>query len=292
MIELVLRSPAKVNWFLEVLGRRADGYHEIVSVMQLVDLCDEIRVRTRPAGIRVTTAGALLPDGPANLAYRAAACLLEAARCAQGVEIQVGKRIPIGGGLGGGSSNAAAVLIGVNRLYGLGWSIPALQRLAADLGSDVPFFLGDAVALVTGRGESVTALPAWGAHWLVIANAGRPVPTAWAYGEVSSKLTPDRGRVTLPAFTGTDGLPWPPLWAFNRFEEAVLPHRPEIGALKSLLAQGGGAPVLMSGSGGSVFGVLPDAEEADRLARQVAAGGIFAAAVMTLSKNPLTTPAG
>jgi 4-diphosphocytidyl-2-C-methyl-D-erythritol kinase len=290
MKPVVLRSPAKINLFLEVLGRRPDGYHEIVSVMQVIDLCDEVALAPRPAGIRVATAGATLPDGPENLAYRAAACLLEAAGCDAGVEIQLTKHIPVAGGLGGGSSNAAAVLIGVNRLYGLGWTVAALGRLAATLGSDVPFFLSGGLCLVTGRGETLQPLPAWPPRWLVIANAGHPVSTAWAYGEVSSKLTAGQGRVTLPAFTGKDGLPWPPAWVFNRFEEVVLPHRPEIGALKALLQQGGGAPVLMSGSGGSVFAVVPDGPTAARLAAQAEAAGMFAAAVTTLADNPLTGP--
>ncbi len=291
MNPVVLRSPAKINLFLEVLGRRADGYHDIISVMQLVDLWDDVVLTATPEGIRVITAGAALPDGPENLAYRAAAALLDAAGCRAGVEIRLTKRIPVAAGLGGGSSNAAAVLIGVNRLHQLGWTIPALSRLAAALGSDVPFFLGDGLAVVRGRGEVLQPLGAWGPQWVVIANAGRPVSTAWAYGEVSSKLTAGRGQATLPPFTGENGLPWPPVWAFNRFEEVVLPHRPEIGALKALLQQGGGAPVLMSGSGGSVFAVVPDGRAAARLATTAAAAGMFAAAVTTLAENPLAQPA-
>jgi 4-diphosphocytidyl-2-C-methyl-D-erythritol kinase len=290
MTAAVLRSPAKINWFLEVLGRRTDGYHEIVSVMQLVDLCDEVTLHPRRRGIRVTVSGAELPEGPGNLAHRAAALLLEAAGCPEGVAVHLTKRIPVAGGLGGGSSNAAAVLIGLNRLYGLGWTLPALRTLAEGLGSDIPFFFTEGLALSTGRGEALSPLPAWAPQWLVLANAGQPVSTAWAYGEVSSKLTAEQGQVTLPPFTGTGGLPWPPVWAFNRFEAVVLPHRPEIGALKSLLQQGGGAPVLMSGSGGSVFAVVPDAAAAARLAASVTAAGAFAAAAMTLASNPLTAP--
>ncbi len=287
---VALRSPAKINLFLEIVGRRPDGYHEIVSVMQLVDLCDDVTLSPRPARIHVTVQGADLPEGPTNLAYRAAAALLQAAGCDHGVEIGLVKRIPIGGGLGGGSSNAAAVLVGINRLFNLGWSLADLCTFSAQLGSDVPFFLGSAAALAPGRGEKLAPLAGWPAQPVVIANAGQPVSTAWAYGEVSSKLTAGRAQVTLPAFTGKDGLPWPPVWAFNRFEEAVLPHRPEIGALKALLQQGGGAPVIMSGSGGSVFAVVPDRTTATQLARAVVAAGWFAAAVATLPTNPLTNP--
>ncbi len=290
MTAVVLRSPAKINLFLEIVGRRPDGYHEIVSVMQLVDLCDEVALSPRTSGIRVIVRDAALPDGPDNLAYRAAAALLEAAGCRDGVDIQLAKRIPVGGGLGGGSSNAAAVLVGVNRLFTLGWTLAELRTFSARLGSDVPFFLGDALALVTGRGETLRPLPPWPAQPVVIANAGQPVSTAWAYGEVSSKLTAGRGQVTLPAFAGKDGIPWPPVWAFNRFEEAVLPHRPEIGALRAQLLQGGGAPVLMSGSGGSVFAVVPDGAAAARMAQAVRDAGWSAAAVATLTDNPLRNP--
>ena len=120
MNELVIPSPAKINLFLEIVSRRPDGYHEIESIMQLVDLCDEVRLRRQPRGIRVQTSGAELPEGRGNLAYRAAALLLEAAGVSGGVEIHLTKRIPVAGGLGGGSSNAAAVLLGVDRLYALG----------------------------------------------------------------------------------------------------------------------------------------------------------------------------
>lgn len=287
MNEVVVPSPAKINLFLEIIGRRPDGYHDIASIMQLVDLCDEVRLRRRRTGIRVEVQGAELPAGRGNLAYRAAALLLEAAGVEGGVEIHLEKRIPVAGGLGGGSSNAAAVLIGLSRLYELPWSREALQKLGENLGSDVPFFLGDGLALATGRGEILTPLSPWPPQWLVLANPGLPISTAWAYREASSKLTEWQPRVSIPSFP-LDGRPqWPPVWAFNRLESVVLPHRPEILALKDLLREAGGAPVLMSGSGASVFAVVSDAVSARQLAAQAEKSGAFAAAVTTLPSNPM-----
>ncbi|MEI8188574.1 MAG: 4-(cytidine 5'-diphospho)-2-C-methyl-D-erythritol kinase [candidate division NC10 bacterium] len=287
MNEVVVPSPAKINLFLEIIGRRPDGYHDIASIMQLVDLCDEVRLRRRRTGIRVEVQGAELSAGRGNLAYRAAALLLEAAGVEGGVEIHLEKRIPVAGGLGGGSSNAAAVLIGLSRLYELAWSPEALQKLGENLGSDVPFFLGDGLALATGRGEILTPLSPWPPQWLVLANPGLPISTAWAYREASSKLTEWQPRVNIPSFPLDGRLQWPPVWAFNRLESAVLPHRPEIAALKDLLREAGGAPVLMSGSGASVFAVVSDAVSARQLAAQAEKSGAFAAAVTTLPANPM-----
>jgi 4-diphosphocytidyl-2-C-methyl-D-erythritol kinase len=285
--ELLVRSPAKINLFLEVVSRRADGYHEIESVMQLVDLCDEVRLRRIPRGIRVSVRGADLPGGRGNLACRAAALLQEQAGIREGVQIHLEKRIPVGGGLGGGSSNAAAVLVGVSSLFDLAHSRESLQEMACELGSDVPFFLSEGLALATGRGERLTPLKPWPPRWLVVANPGVPVSTAWAYGEVSSKLTDWKGRGTIASLIVGGRITWPPIWAFNRLEAVVLPHRPEISALKTLLQEGGGSPVLMSGSGASVFAVVRDEESARVLAARARAAGAFAEAVTTLSANPI-----
>ncbi len=287
MNEISIPSPAKINLFLEIVGRRPDGYHEIESIMQLVDFCDEVRLRRRQHGIRIQVSGAELPEGRGNLAFRAAALALEAARISDGVEIQLVKRIPVAGGLGGGSSNAAAVLLGVTRLFELEWPGDTLRGLASQLGSDVPFFLCDGPAVARGRGEMLTALAPWPPQWIVLANPGVQISTAWAYREASSKLTGRQGRVTLPTLIAGEPLGWPPVWAFNRLEEVVLPHRPEISALKTLLQDAGGLPVLMSGSGASVFAVTPDAAAAGALAARARDSGAFATAVTTLPANPM-----
>ena len=287
MEALVVPSPAKINLFLEVRARRADGYHEIETVMQLVDLCDTVRLRRMPRGVCVSVRGANLPEGLENLAVRAAELLMAAVGCPGGVAIELDKRIPIGGGLGGGSSNAAAVMAGLNRLYGLGCSLADLQTLGARVGSDVPFFFGGALSVATGRGEILRGLRGWPPQWVVLANPRVAVSTAWAYREISSKLTDGAVQASMAASITGGCLPWPPTWAFNRFEEAVLPHHPEICALRDLLRAGGGSPVLMSGSGATVFAVAADESTACRLAARASAAGAFAVAVRTLAENPL-----
>ncbi len=287
--KLDILSPAKINLFLEVIGRRPDGYHEIESVMQLVDLCDRVHLARRPRGIQVSVVGAELPLGRGNLAYDAAALLMKRAGLRGGVHICVEKRIPVAAGLGGGSSNAAAVLAGLNRLYDLGHSRESLQELGASLGSDVPFFLSNGLALAIGRGELLTHLEPWPPVWLVLANPGAPVSTAWAYREATSKLTEWQRRDSIKTLVAHGRLPWPPRWAFNRLEAVVLPHRVEVRALKALLEEGGGAPALMSGSGASLFAVVPDARTGQSLAARAEATGAFAVTVRTLVKNPILT---
>ncbi len=287
MDTLVVLSPAKINLFLEVRARRPDGYHEIETVMQLVDLCDTVRLQRIPRGIRLAVRGAALPQGPENLACRAAELFLAEAGRPGGVAIELDKRIPVGGGLGGGSSNAAAVMAGLDRLYGLRYPIADLQGLGARLGSDVPFFFGGSLSLATGRGEILAGLRGWPPHWVVLANPRVAVSTAWAYGEVSSKLTDRALQASITASIAGGCLPWPPTWAFNRLEEAVLPHHPEIRLLRDLLRAEGGAPVLMSGSGATVFAVAADEAAACRLAARAGAAGAFAMAVRTLAENPL-----
>jgi 4-diphosphocytidyl-2-C-methyl-D-erythritol kinase len=283
-------SPAKINLFLEVIARRPDGYHEIETAMQVVDLCDRVHLSRIPRGIEINVSGEEVPTGQDNLAYRAAALLAESAGLRGGVRIGLEKRIPVSGGLGGGSSNAAAVLAGLNRLYGLLYPREALQNLAARLGSDVPFFLSDGLTLATGRGEVLMPISAsWSREWVVIANPRVPVSTAWVYREASSKLTEWGPRASIKPLIATGALAWPPTWAFNRLEAVVMPHRPEVRALKDLLEAGGGRPALMSGSGGSVFAVVPDAATGEVLVARVRAGGGFATLVTTLPNNPILT---
>jgi 4-diphosphocytidyl-2-C-methyl-D-erythritol kinase len=235
----------------------------------------------------VSTSGADLPAGRGNLAHKAAALLLAKSGEPGGVHIHLEKRIPVAGGLGGGSSNAAAVLAGLNRLYELGHSREALQEIAIQLGSDVPFFLGEGLALARGRGEVLTPLHPWPAQWLVLANPGVPISTAWAYREASSKLTLEGARASIRALIADGRLPWPPVWVFNRLEAVVLPHKDEIRSLRTLLESAGGSPVCMSGSGASVFAVVPSREAAEALAAEARRSGAFAVPATTLSANPI-----
>jgi len=263
--DLTLAAPAKLNLYLEVLGRRSDGFHELVTVLTTLDLADELGLSLRPrtpglaaglADIDLTVGGddpraTAIPGGPDNLVVRAAAALLEAAdaRDATGVRLELTKRIPAGGGLGGGSSDAAATLLGLNRLLNEPLPPAALAGLAAGLGSDVPFFLTGGTALASGRGERV-----------------RPIPGP---AEVAVELlVPPFGVATPAVFGALDaGPPGPPrrplsFWetAFERADAITLealyhndleaPARRVEPRLARLLAADGHH---LSGSGSTVF---------------------------------------
>src|SRR6185503_17750163 len=151
-------SPCKVNLLLNILGRRADGFHELETVMHPVNVCDRLSFERGGRGVALTCSDASLPTDSGNLVHRAATAFLEAAQINDGVRVYLEKRIPVAAGLGGGSGNAATTLLGLNELFGSPLSAGQLQELAARLGSDVPFFLQDQPALATGRGERIQPL--------------------------------------------------------------------------------------------------------------------------------------
>jgi 4-diphosphocytidyl-2-C-methyl-D-erythritol kinase len=181
-------TPAKINLILRILDKRTDGYHNVWSVMETVDLVDELRFCRLPGhtGIRFRCNHPAVPADARNLVVRAAQTVLDQAGVDQGLDIQLQKRIPVGAGLGGGSSNAAGTIAGLNELLRLGWSREEQIRLGAMLGSDVPFFFAAPSAQVSGRGEHVTAFTIHGERWVVLVNPGFAVDTGWAYAELAS----------------------------------------------------------------------------------------------------------
>jgi 4-diphosphocytidyl-2-C-methyl-D-erythritol kinase len=267
---LHLTCPAKVNLSLEVLGRRPDGYHELRSVMVPISLVDDLYLRLAPEpGIRVTVEGADLPGGPDNLVHRAAALILDAiGETAAGIEIRLVKRIPVGGGLGGGSSDAAATLVGLNRLLGAGLDEAALAALALRLGADVPFFLAGRPALATGVGERLIPLPPFPPFWMVLLNPGFAVSTAWVFHELDvtggqgAGLTPPGDQVTIDRFL--EGPASAGRTLRNDLELVTLNVYPRLRELKAALLACGAIGALMSGSGPTVFGIFLD-EHAARL---------------------------
>src|SRR5262245_404181 len=189
---LVLNAAAKINLTLEVLGRRNDGYHEIVTVMQTVDLSDRLVVEDANVLELRSTASAVPTDGT-NLALRAAVALRDRSGVSRGARITLEKRIPVAAGLGGGSADAAAVLVGLNRLWRLKWSAARLAEVAVTLGMDVPFFLQGGAALGTGRGERLEPLPTC-ALALVLVNPRVAASTSEIYGGVKPDMYSDGGR--------------------------------------------------------------------------------------------------
>ncbi len=297
---------AKINLTLELLGVRPDGYHDIRSVVVPVELHDDVEISVFPAneggrslsdhsisletiadGVSLANLG---PDGK-NLAVRAARLFLDRLREGRGNSpdqfcilhsafcIRIVKRIPLGGGLGGGSADAAAVLVGLNTLFDAPFGRDALMEMGAEIGSDIPAMAHGGTALMEGRGERITALEGPGGRsplkplFVVLANPGTHVSTAEAYRESSAVLTspafscnilssPDRvGSASACA-----------AWLFNGLERAVFARHPEVAAFAARMREAGAAAVLMSGSGATVFALADGEGDAERVRRAMPAG--------------------
>ena len=262
------RAPAKINLCLHVRGRLISGYHELAMAMQRVDLYDDIVIELRPTGgVSVCCAGLELADGEENLAARAARLILRRAGLDVGVVISIVKRIPVAAGLGGGSSDAAAVLIALNEMLAMGYSELQLQEMGAELGSDVPFFVFARPAWATGTGVQLEALPPLPLVSFVLVNPGIAVSTADVYQ--SLRLTKGGELANLPRFSaGTLESLCSSL--HNDLEQVVLPRFPVVAEAKQRLTELGAAGTLMSGSGATVFGVFADYTDACRVANALA----------------------
>ncbi len=263
MSSIRVLSPAKINLVLRVLGKRDDGYHDLYTLMEPVALFDEIFLEESPgSGITIECPGSNLPEDRSNLAYRAAALFLERTRLQRHITIKINKKIPIGAGLGGGSSNAATVLMTLNSALGTGLPDSELRGMGAALGSDVPFFIMKTPAVATGRGEVLrrVTLPSL---YFVLINPGFSVSTKWVYDnfvltnppEDNMLLNSDRLFKTLKGLL--DNLA-------NDLEAVTCARYPEVTRLKGLLLQSGALAALMSGSGPTVFGLFDDKAAAKR----------------------------
>jgi 4-diphosphocytidyl-2-C-methyl-D-erythritol kinase len=278
---LELRAAAKINLALEVLSRRADGYHEIATVMQTVDLSDRLVLEDADA-IEVRTSAPGVPADDRNLAYRAVTALREAAGIARGARITLDKRIPVAAGLGGGSTDAAATLVGLNRLWGLRWPAERLADVAVGLGMDVPFFLRGGAALGTGRGERLTPLGG-AALALVLVNPRFAVSTADMYGRVTAAMYSDGARARQAAGAlETRRASRVARSLYNGLELAARAAYPQIGQMQAALVAAGALGTAMSGSGPTVFGVARSWEQARQIRARVARGSWECWAVRTL----------
>ena len=268
------RAYAKINIGLDVLRRRADGYHEVKMIMQTVDIYDELVLeRRKEPGIELRMDNSDLPSGGDNLICRAADLLFREKKITGGVNISLTKRIPIAAGMAGGSADAAAALRGVNELFDLGYSLKELQALGVGLGADIPYCLTGGTMLSEGIGEILTPLPAPPAAHLVIAKPDINVSTAFVYGNLhadSLAWHPDiDGMIAalqkgdLDGITGRLG---------NVLETVTVKAHPVIEQIKELLRKQGAENALMSGSGPTVFGIFKEKETAARAAEAVERG--------------------
>lgn len=264
-MSLKVQSPAKINLTLEIKGKRPDGFHDLETLMCPVGLFDDLEFERTAEGIALEVEGADLPADPTNLVWRAARLVQEATGCTQGVKILLRKRIPMGGGLAGGSGNAAAALRQVNELWGCGLTVEELKGLAGRLGSDIAFFLDGGASWCTGRGEITRPVALdFRAHVLLL-NPGFGVPTPWAYQAYAADPRPGgEGRLVV----GVRGVPGretlrlrndlePPVFAkyfWIAEAKAWCQRQPEV------------MDAMMSGSGATVFALLPDAQAAERVA--------------------------
>jgi 4-diphosphocytidyl-2-C-methyl-D-erythritol kinase len=261
--QLEIEAPAKVNLTLKVLGKREDGYHELESVMQQISLRDKIYLKIGGQGIMVESNSCLIPDNEENLAFKAAQLLYEKFSIKTGVQIFIEKNIPIGAGLAGGSTDAAAVMIGINELFCLGLEREELMKLGLAIGSDVPFCLLGETALARGRGEILTTLGKGPRLEMLIVKPDYQLSTGTVYGKFSLERvshSPDN-TAFLEAWHKYDmiGIVGQMI---NVLETVSLDMCPEIDIIKTKLEALGAIKTLMSGSGPSVIGVFANQEEA------------------------------
>ena len=261
--DITVFAPAKVNVILRILDRRPDGFHNLWSVMQAVVLDDEVQIRLRAdrQDIQLRCDATDLAADQSNLVYRAAAAVLARAQQSVGLDIGLRKRIPMGAGLGGGSSDAAATIIGLNCLLQLKWSPAQMAEVGQSLGSDVPFFLFSPAACVTGRGEAVRPVVIEGARWVVLVNPGFGVDTKWAYQELAATRTSVRPlSKAQQELDRQSRMSWVQLIAAaeNDFEAPVFAAHGKLREIKQSLQDDGAEIALLSGSGATVFGVFTD----------------------------------
>jgi len=260
-----LRAPAKVNLSLRVLGERSDGFHEIETIFQAVGLHDRLRVELTETGrVEIEVTGVDVGPPTENLAYRAASAVVEAAGLRLGVHVHLDKRIPAGAGLGGGSSDAAAVLRCLNGLLDTPLSRADLELIGVSLGSDVPFFLGEStLAQGRGRGERIEALPPLPEAHVALVLPPVHVATAWAYRALDAWRA---GGGEAPCFGSAGDVPadWAEVAALatNDFEEVVAGAHSEVAESLKALRGAEARPALLSGSGAACFGVFREADAA------------------------------
>jgi 4-diphosphocytidyl-2-C-methyl-D-erythritol kinase len=276
-------APAKLNLFLHVVGRRADGYHLLQGAFTLIDRCDEIRIRVRSDGVIARANEVAGVPSDVDLAVRAARRLQQAAGTAMGADIEIEKRIPMGGGLGGGSSDAATVLMALDRLWGTRVPAADLRSLGESLGADVPFFLFGESAWLEGIGERLSPLPV-PPRWYAVLEPPVPVPTAAIF--TAPELTRNTEPLKMEDFSAH------PEKVFgeelrNDLESVAVSRYPAVGARLAWLRAR--APARMTGSGGCVFAAFESREGAQRVVDELPEG-VHGFVARGLDRHPMREP--
>ena len=261
------KTPAKLNLRLKVIGRRPDGYHELVSLMVPVDICDILEFRMVPEEIELAWEGLPVPVDEHNLVRRAAAAFFDRTSVRGGISVKVTKNIPVAAGMGGGSSDAAATLLSLNHLWSGALSPGALKDLALQLGADVPFFLDPRPSIARGVGEILEPVERWPELWYLIVTPRFQVSTAWVYGNLRLGLTTneyDRIKHTL----GKESLVISQFLE-NDLESVTSAKFPILGRIKKTLLDAGAEGALMTGSGPSVFGIFHSQKRAEQAREKI-----------------------
>ena len=262
-MKLHFKTPAKVNLGLHILRKREDGFHELETILRMVSLYDELELESSSSGVDLECDTPGIPIDETNLACKAAMLLQKTCRVENlGVRIRLKKNIPFGAGLGGGSGNAAGVLMGLNRLWDLNMSREKLAVLAAELGSDVPFFLTSPCALGVGRGEQLEVLTSCAKFQVLLVFPGFPIATSWVYQNLKLKLTKRENKISiLRKILSQSDIASLGSQLQNDLEPVVIQRFPEIQIIKDELKARGALGVLLSGSGSTVFGIFNDPDE-------------------------------
>jgi 4-diphosphocytidyl-2-C-methyl-D-erythritol kinase len=271
-MRLEKNSPCKVNLLLNILGKRPDGFHELETVMQPVNFCDDLIFERRPKGIQLICSDKTLPTDSGNLVFRAAEGFLAAAKISDGVGIDLLKKIPLAAGLGGGSGNAATTLLALNELFDRPLAAARLNELAAALGSDVPFFLQNQPALATGRGEKIQPLdpfPALRGKAFLLIHPGFGISTPWAYQNLARfpealNGRPGRAQKLVAGLQSSD---WRAASAefYNSLEAPALEKYPVLALFQEFLRANGALAALMSGSGSTTFAIVESVNAGESL---------------------------
>jgi 4-diphosphocytidyl-2-C-methyl-D-erythritol kinase len=266
---LTLKSYAKINLCLYVLKKREDGYHEIFSMMQAIDLRDQLTLHKIQKDIVIRCDHSDVPKDENNLAYQAADLLFKERNLKGGVRIDIEKQIPVSAGLGGGSSNAAFTLKGINQLFDLKLSNQKLHLIASRIGSDVPFFLYSGQAIAKGRGEKILPIRLYGDYWLVLVRPNLMISSERVYQNVKIDLTAGKSFINLNACDNKDGF-FNSLRQFdNDLEKVVISRYAVISQIKKTLENSGAIKSSMSGSGPAVYGLFEKKPQAEEVASKL-----------------------
>lgn len=289
MDKIQLKALAKINLGLDVLRRREDGYHEVKMIMQTIGLHDDLEIRkTKTPGIQVKTNLYYLPTNENNLVYKAAKLLMDEFQIQDGVSIQLKKRIPVAAGMAGGSSDGAAVLWGINQMYGLGLSMQALMERGVRLGADVPYCIQRGTALAEGIGEKLSVLPPMPKCTILIAKPGISVSTKFVYenlhaNDLKPEQHPDVDSM-IEAMRQKDlGLLCSRMG--NVLETVTIPAYPVINEIKRTMIDNGAIGSMMSGSGPTVFGIFDSPVAAKQAVKAVRAAKLAKQICLTTPYN-------